>query len=457
MKKHTWVLLLGISLSLALGMVIGRRTAPGTDPDPSSSPSRSQSSARTKQTGKSNSSNFLSALSPSDLEQELRANAELPLPQQNNALATLLISEWAQRDPLAALAFAQETERNDWVYESLLVYGRDSPDQALQWIEEQVRDYGLKGHFMGAVFRGLVRDDPQAALAKIDELESGGQRNQLLYLTVSEWGQQDIESVFDWMESQSSSPFLAGLYGQVMGQYIEQAPAEASSLISMMEKGADKSNFASQAAFQYATQNPQDALAWVETLEGEAKNFGLMGLMESWAAGPEALAAINFAKAQPTDSGSPELFTMAAMKLSQHDPGTLARELPNFTEDQQTIAAGQLAQVYSARSPEKVKDWITSLDPGAVRDQATRIALNTLRHSDTGTAFELAQTFDDEILRRGELQELLLEWVPTDPEGAVAALNSSTVLSEASKAQLRDFIARQAPNAREYLLPASSE
>ena len=431
--------------------------SPDVEPAPSPSHSASQTSIRPRASGASTSSSLLTQLSSSDIARELGTTAEQPLGQQNNALATLLIGEWAQRDPLAALAFAQENDRDDWLHECLLVYGRDNPEQALQWIEDQVQNYSLKGSLMGTVFRGLVRKDPQAALARIAEIEPGAQHSRMLSLAVSEWGQQDIEGVFDWMESQPSSPLLAGLYSQVVTQYIEQAPEDATSLISMMENNTDKSNFASQAAFKYATQNPQEALAWVETLDGEAKNFALMGLIESWASGPEALTALEFAKTQPTNGESPELFTMAAMKLSQYDPAALSRELPSFTQEQQTIAARQLAQVYTANSPEEVKNWLTSLEPGLVRDGATQVAMNILRVSDTATAFELAETFDDKFLRRGELEELLYEWAPTDPQGAIAALESSTVLSEADKAQLRDFIAREAPSAREYLLPASAE
>ena len=72
---------------------------------------------------------------------------------------------------------------------------------------------------------------------------------------------------------------------------------------------------------------------------------------------------------------------MVAMKLSQSDPTELEKRLLSLSEKEKELAAVQLAQVYSSSVPEKVAEWLSTLDEGPVRDVALTSALNSFRHN----------------------------------------------------------------------------
>ncbi|MGJ8638237.1 MAG: hypothetical protein ACSHYA_02495 [Opitutaceae bacterium] len=468
MRLPLWTTTLVAILTLAIGFGIGRSSiSPKSTPEqatqkPSArSPEQAQSAAPVStsdsehyQTITSASSSLLSHLTLNELEQRARQQASLPQGRQNPALLSLLISEWAQQDPYTVLAFAQEHERPDWLHESLTVLGRDNPDDALQWIEGNITSLGLQGHLTSAVYRGLAQEDPVAAITRIEQGTVGAQRDQLLYSTVSEWAQQDIDSVFDWIEIQEDSPFLFSIYSQVMGSYIEQAPQDAITLVSAMEENPDKSNFANRAAYNLAIENPQAALTWAETLQGEAKHFALMGLIEHWGASGDGAEALNYAKNQPQSERNDELLSMALMKLAHSNPEALAQEMPTLSESQQSLAAVQLAQVYSAHSPEKTTEWLNTLEEGSIRDTALKISLNSFRGSNISQAFSLAETISDDALRQSEIKQTLSTWIPVDPAAASEALDKSTAIPESTKKLLRQYLASEAPTVADYLLPA---
>jgi len=456
MRSRNWTNVL-IALSfLGVGFFFGRLSFPQKESNQKQLPVTSVRSSEGPKSTSSFSSSLLSHCSLGELETRTREEAGKLKGQQNSALLSLLLREWAEREPQGALAFAQEQQREELIYESLLIFGSSQPSFALEWIAENITDLGLQNHFASAIYRGLVQEDPNTAISMIEEMPTGPQRDQLLSITLSEWSKIDVDSVFDWIETQETSPLLSRIYGQAMGDYIEQVPQDAVGLISLMDDDINKSNFANRAAFHLAQKSPQEALSWAETLTGEAKHFALMGLMEHWAAGSDGAKALAYAKNNSDNENDEELFAMVAMKFAQGNPELLAEELATLKEGQQRIAATQLAQSYSSHNPEKAVTWLDSLEDGVVRDVALRASLNSFRHSNISQAFELSETFDSESLRHSEMEKILLEWISVDPQAAVAALENTDTLSEERKRKMQNYLVREAPNSSDYLLPEKS-
>ncbi|MDP0491592.1 MAG: hypothetical protein Q7Q71_11120 [Verrucomicrobiota bacterium JB023] len=447
--------LLMAAITLSIGFGLGRISPSSTEAinevveHPSASPTHSPSSR--------SSSSLLSHLSLNEVRSHLDQLANDPADGRKAADLKVLLAEWAKRDPESALAFANERRREDWLHDCLIIYGSDQPDAALQWVEAHITSLGLQAHLTAAVYRGWVQTDATAAIHRIEQQKAGVQRDRLLYLAIDEWAQQDVESVFDWIAEQEITPFLSAAYNQALGRYIEQSPADAAYLVSEMENNADKPNFANQTAFHLAKEEPARALEWAEDLPDQARQFALMGVMESWASGANGLQALDYAKELPKGENEEQLFTMVAMKLAHANPAALSQELPDLNEAQQRIAATQLAQVYSAYDSGQTTRWLASLDHGPVRDAAVKTCLNFFRHSDIQQAFELSETFSEESLRRFEIQQILLAWLPIDPQAASDALMSTDALPESRKLMIRDELARQAPAAKDFLLPAKSQ
>ena len=365
-----------------------------------------------------------------------------------------LISAWAQKEPYAALAFAKESNSPSLLFLSLGGLGTVDPDAALSWIKDNVKDVTTHGHLMTAVFQGAAKRDPQGAIQRIGDLSSGPQRDKILSVVVDEWAKNDIDAVFSWLETAEFSQQTPYLYDQVVNRYIISSPAKASALVVDMENGVEKSNFASNVAFQLAELDPKQAVNWVSKLSGEQKEFALSGLLENWAGKQEGgVGALDFLLNNKEESNYEDLFSKVTMQLSQSNPATLEQRLPDFSEKEKELAAVQLAQVYSANVPEKAAQWLDTLEQGPVRDAALTSALNSFRHSNINQAFSLAETFSDEHTRSQEMQKVMTEWMSSNQAAAEQALQDTTAISDSQKEIMLKRLHRTIQPRNEYILP----
>jgi len=435
---------LGATLCLVVGFFSGRLILPV-----SSEPQVPKSISKGSHVYKTHKASFLE----NDPEQVVRNEITKRLVDQNSAIVQLALDEWCVRDPQGALAFCLESGRDDWLRYCLGIYGRANTDEAISWIEMNTRDMALKNSLVSAVYQGLAIEDPQLAIQHVNDLPQGPMRNQILQIVVAEWGLSDVHGVFDWIETQTPSPLLSAIYGQAMTSYIIQSPEEAIKLISNLSDNTDKLNFSSKAAFELAKKDPQKAVEWITTLDAKHKHSAQMGLMEQWGKSQGATEAIKYIQNLPENSQSSELLSMLTMKMAHSSPNMLADEIPSLTIEQQKIAATQLARAYSNTTPDEVIPWLETLDSPEVRDTAIITTLSNFRHTNVSQAFDLSTSLYDYNKRRDEVQKTLLEWIPTDPLGAMKALSNSS-LSDDLKQAIAKNIEAQSPQIKDILLPA---
>ncbi|MGJ8676133.1 MAG: hypothetical protein ACSHX0_01305 [Akkermansiaceae bacterium] len=453
MKSTPIFITAGIAASLLVGFTTGRFTS--TDPQVTPVVPSAQSQATSIKTSKNNipqrntSSSFV-VINP---EQMARGELTKPVVDQNPAVVQLALAEWCRKDPEGALAFSLESERDDWVYNCLSHFGRSNPDLALKWVEENTVDLALQNNFKVAIYQGLAKDDPALAISRVNNLPQGPLRNQILQTVVAQWAETDVSSVFDWIETQEPNSLLASIYSQTMTRYISQSPEESLTLISELADNNDKQNFARKAAFELGKKDPQQVLKWAESLNDEQRHAVHMGLMEQWGKSPNAIEALKYVQELPESSETEGILSMLTMKMAYSSPDLLKRHIPMLTNEQQKIAVAQLARAYSNTTPDEIIPWIDSLTSPEVRDVAVIQSLNSFRYTNVSQAFELSTTLDSYNDRRDEVQKTLSEWFPIDPEGALNALNASS-LSQDLKDSIEHNITAQSSDYKDFLLPA---
>ncbi len=396
---------------------------------------------------------FLTRYSTKDLKLQIDEEVAKPLKEQNPLLVELFLYEWAGRDPEAALIYALENNYDRALYKCLEVYGSDNADLALNWVAKHASDTELNEYYTQAVYRGLAKESPEDAIARLGSIEEAFQRNQILNPIIEEWAKYDVLAVFDWIETQKPSQALVEIYSKAMSQYIMQSPKIAIALVSEMENSRDKKNFANQVAFELSKTDPQATLDWVETLDQDIRHSALLGLMQNWGGRSDSSVALEYVKSLSFDTGGREVFSTLTRQLTKSSPDYLEHEIPFFTEEQQMIASAQLAHVYSSQPVEKAISWVNSLEIDSVRDVAVKTVLKTLRQTNVDQAFELALTISEANQKRNEIQEILLNWIPVNPDAAMEALAISP-LPQDRKEAIMISLESQPPRQKSILLPA---
>ncbi|MCH6255673.1 hypothetical protein MLD52_03890 [Puniceicoccaceae bacterium K14] len=389
-----------------------------------------------------------------DFESIVRAAASSSDDLERESLLRVLVSEWAKKAPLAAIEFAQEIKRDDLMYEGLLRMSQLNTDDALNWIEGNVGKAGQRRYLTMAVYQGMATKDPEEAIARVEQLPAGSQRDELLSIAVNQWAKQDIQASFDWLERVELTPHFSSIYSEMMGKYIEQDPLLAASLVSDMNSSENKLSFASQVACELADQDLGYALEWVQALDGEEKKYALMGVLDRWASSSDASAALNYILEQPDEPGYQNLLETVAFKMSHNRPEELAAAMVSMNESNQIYVAQQLASVYSADDPEKCNEWLDSIQPGRVRDVAVESALKTYAYSNSSLAFRLSESINSEALRKEQMRNVLTIWMHIDFEVAEQALDASPVLTVEGKEELLNEINANL-RGNDYLLPES--
>lgn len=390
--------------------------------------------------------------SPDDLKQLIFTELTKNRFKQNEKLVEYTFSEWSLKDPQGALAFAQEQKRSDWIEQCLESYGRYDPDAAITWIEQNTRDLHRKRALVAAVYQGLAKENPAAAISRAEQLPIGTQRDEMFHSIVEIWADYDAHAAFGWIETQEPSSTLTDIYHSVMGNYISQSPEKALFLIDAMENTREKEGFVNQAAFEIAGKDLNKALDWANALDGKQRHAALVGVIEQWVKKADTLEALNYIYDLPEDKHN-ELFSIASTKLAQTDPDTLVREFPKMDESQQRVAASQLAQVYANNDPDQVEAWLETLESPHVRDAAVRTSLRTFLKSDIRKAFDLSTSISERLERRDEITRTLVQWAPIDNRAAMDALHASG-LPDNEVEIIAKRVAAQAPAAKDYLLPA---
>ena len=456
MKPSYIRLIISSLLVLIVGVILGRISSPKQE----TASTATETTTKTQRTQGSASQNsgvslLLSTYTLDEISDRVKSDYAKPEKDQNYAQLSILFNEWVLNAPFEALNFALESGRDDWVLQGLRIAGQQDPDTAFSWIDKSSKDLFRRLTLKEEVFSGIAQVNPEGAIARIEQMKPGQSQDRLALPVLAEWAAQDVDKVFEWIDSQESGPLKEKAYESVWFQFINSNPQEAMATISTMEENVDKINFANRATFKNAEEDLEGTKQWVESQEGETKRFALMGLMEYWAQSENSAEALTYASELPENPNNSEVFSMVSFQMSQDKPDQLAQELSSFNEKQQLVVAQHLAQTYSNHNSEKAYNWLESLPQGAVRDTAISTSLNSLNYSDVAQAFALTESITDTSLRQKELSKSLEVWVSTDPEAAYNALDNTAILTLEEKESIKSqLIDKQIPTP-DFVLPAT--
>jgi hypothetical protein len=468
-KSNSWNIAITVGVFIA-GSIVGRITVPAhrekepqnveiaiSKAKPKVKHSRSATVTRSSSAASAVTivpgESMFDEIAAQDFEQMARAAAASMDTVDNKSLLHVLISEWAKKDPLAAIAYAQELGRSELIYEGLRQMAQQNPDEALNWVEQNEIHAEQNFYFSTAIYRELAKADPAGTITRIEQMPADAERDELLSITVDQWVEQDIYAVFDWLETVELTPQFPDIYNQVMGSYIEQDPFQAAALIADMKPGEDKLNFTSQIAYKLAEQNLDDAFEWMQTLDDDERNCAFPEIIGQWSASSDAPAALNYILNHQDTPNYQRLFRTVAVNMAHENPEALADALETMDERRQITAAEQLASFYSVNDPERGIEWLQSLEPGLVQDAALKKALRTYKCSNVPLAFTLSESISSESLRKEQIRQVMSVWVPMDQQAAEQALQACTVLSSSEKERLLNEV-YSSLKLNDYLLPA---
>ena len=453
------LLLLSTTLSLVLGIIIGRFLLPQSASEAAATREAGVSisdratslavSTPREVTSLAQIPTLFAATSSSSFEALLKDALQHPDTSYGTTLTHLLITEWAKKDSVAArdYLFANIKDRHERDHLLGLVFQTSSaaPEESLPWIKKNIPDRDRANQLVASVYAGMAAEDPVAAMAMIDRNSSGHEQAAAREAVIGEWAARDIKGAFSWIQTQDYSGELYSNYSSLMYSYVEQDPAEASKIITSMTTGDLKTNLAEHYTRELAESDPRQALAWANELKDPearerslAQSISILGMEQP----DEALALV-------ASQQNPRFRDRLGMELADHlartKPDTLPTRLEQFPPEQQPMIVTNLAQSWAMADLPAAREWIATMPEGELRNQAALASSEMLAHRSPAAAFSLATLHSDPEIGPNLVRSVSEQWYQVNPTAATEAISTNAGLSETQKSALLAHLSELTP------------
>ncbi|MDB4357789.1 hypothetical protein N9Z79_06975 [Akkermansiaceae bacterium] len=180
----------------------------------------------------------------------------------------MLLSAWAQVDPLQALDYAKENTGTNFARQTILsAWAKNDTEGAVAWARDNF-DSEAKGAdanpWLVGVIEGISSLDLGRATQLLEELPFSRGRGQALDAVFAEVTASGPENAKRWIASLSDEKLKSGAAGRLAGQLAKEDPRAAAEWATSMGPEILKSS-AGEIVQQWADNDLPAALSWVES------------------------------------------------------------------------------------------------------------------------------------------------------------------------------------------------
>ncbi len=376
---------------------------------------------------------------------------------------------WAERDPAAALrslgpVLLGEQQRESWrVTQALSKWIARDPDAAIDWAVAQPAPDGEAYRSLINQVGWQLAEDPDAvrpfldALAKRDDIPGRSQAYQNVF---GNWMRKDSAKALDWLATVPDAALRTDLVERGLGYIPQEKPDEFVALLRELPTASAREQQLANRLSQWAKQDPDAALAWIEKNaelpEMAAASRQVESTLIASLAATDAQAAIARWQALPADADRAGAARQIAQAWAKTDPAAATRwvfEQTVASDKQSPNAFGNMHQLlgtaanWARTDPLAYVDWAQSLPDENQRN----VALNAIGQEHywgpdgyenradpppRATYAEQLARIPDEGLRERTLSNHLRTWMRSDLQAARAWIETTDALSPEAAARL---------------------
>ena len=211
---------------------------------------------------------FVKNLSPDQYLAAVDAYREGGIENEQFGEYRMLLSAWAQVDPLQALDYAKENTGTNFARQTILsAWAKNDTEGAVAWARDNF-DSEAKGAdanpWLVGVIEGISSLDLGRATQLLEELPFSRGRGQALDAVFAEVTASGLENAKRWIVSLTDEKLKSGAAGRLAGQLAKEDPRAAAEWATSMGAEILKSS-AGEIVQQWADNDLPAALSWVES------------------------------------------------------------------------------------------------------------------------------------------------------------------------------------------------
>lgn len=236
---------------------------------------------------------WIDSLAPEEFEAAVDRFRSLGLTEARMGEYAMLLTAWAEVDPVSALAYTTENTSSGMATGTVLsAWVSRDPEAAIAWAKSNHQGDEANPYMVG-IIRGLAGSDPARATALLQEIPFSEERGEALGFMMPHLIQKGAEEAKKWIAELSDERLRDGAVARFAEEMAKQDPAGTAAWL--LQNLSDTSVRSVDEVFsEWAKVDPAAATANFESLpEGDARSRALRGLvMVDARKDPQAAAAL---------------------------------------------------------------------------------------------------------------------------------------------------------------------
>ena len=339
-----------------------------------------------------------------------------------------MFAQWARKDFQAAVANLEQVPVGQQRNYALQGIGSAIASENLDAGLEflgSLSNPGEKSQMLSSIISTVASSDPQKALALLEEHGDRTQRQNLLGHISSGWFNSDPEGARAWIETLENPRDRASALQHLVHDIGDNAEWLAAQ-VSSLAPNSQTQNLISNLAQRWGQHDPQGAAEWVQTLApGQGKQWARQNLLNHWAQSDPAAAAA-FLSEEPIGPSDGASAGQIASQWITTDPDSALAWMESLDTSPNTRA--QMLSTMVSSWGRTDPDAAAAYALGLDGEDKTR-AITSLVSSWAGSDFDRAEAWvagiGDEEIRNKALNSLISGSAYNDPQRAAAALTNA--------------------------------
>ncbi len=310
---------------------------------------------------------FLDQLGPGDFEAAVAHFRSLGITDSRHGEYSLLLTAWAQVDPLSALTYAKENTSSGFAQDTILTsWASTDPEAAIRWAQTN-HDGDDPNPYLPGIIRGLAQADLARATELLASMPRSEERGSGLDFILPHLLEQGADATRAWIASLTDEALKNGAMMRVAEKLAATDPAgTASWLLANPSEATDRRMDDVYGA--WASKDQQAALSSLNALPaGATRSNALRGVVSSLAA-ESPKAALSLMDRYPNDVNDRMVQNFIWHSFG-NDPATAVTQIARIgDENDREKMYRRTLEAWIERDAASAQAWIqTNQIPDSVR------------------------------------------------------------------------------------------
>jgi hypothetical protein len=324
---------------------------------------------------------------PAAAEHSWREALALTDARERSTRLSQLAYFWGRQSPEAALQAIEQLDdfemRNQLMYQSLRAWSEKSPQAAFEWAQSR-RPSPERIQLVSLTLQSLAKEQPQMAVELAEKLPQNMQRS-LLPQLLQQWAQTDLSAVMARLDAIKDPSLRASTLYSIASSYGTRSPDEALRWAASLPL-ADAQSVMSSIVMRVASKDPIRATSLINSFpEGSSRDMAISSLAANWSQ-RDPSAALSWVLRMPSAQTRNNAVTSVFSTWASYDPAAAAQQVTQLTDPALRDSAATSMIMSQYLEPDIVEQLYARIENPRQRTNAAAQLYYRFRESDPARA-----------------------------------------------------------------------